>query len=757
MDANTILRELRGAGDTAWTVAKGAALEPVAGLYGLARLLRGDSLDAAVGGIEDVQGAGGGPSTREGQRNLEGIAKAIEWAGEKSGATAAMDRLGQASPAAGAATLAALGVIDPGRLGKARRIAKATMAVDRSTGQGMLPGMEQSAAQIREQRIADRNRTMAEDTAARERASEKVEATRQRVGDRYFDPGAMYQALDDPNTRREYDIATERMRDADRVWQREGVEDAYREMDELRAGRRPDEPLDEMMDRERALLRLKSEQPIISGENLIHMRGSAADLDTPTGTSTLRLSELPEPDAAAYVARHDAIGETRRLLRALSEHDRAMTPEAPDKPQWARDLTRDPTDLRGGTRPAGPGAWQREPGLQAPIPPSVEAFLRAIRDDDAAFQYGAMPRDAYDIEDFADAFGRRTGRRIDVDYEGDSDEPYKIEREKEHGRGEVMRDRWGEYKQEEKTHDPGDFPMYDESGDVKMIEAKGPTKDPDEPLMVKRVAEGGEPVREGGRYGGSQKYRFIKSEGGEPMRDERGDIKYEEVENPDYRGGDDALYLRSGRDEIKVSDWESGEPTVYAMDAGDSGALLYQTLLAHASKAGKEIGSSGLTGDNAFRLLSNTLANYARTGTNPRNVSGTASGERQPARGFASGPEIWRAESGEADARIRNSGGDPDALRFTGEGFTDASGAPLTPEAIRTDLERFSPAVERTKVGPKSAMRSAVFKWLEQATPEQAEAAARNWGKVGGPLFGVAGMAALLNAMRDDAQQDNAD
>ena len=50
-------------------------------------------------------------------------------------------------------------------------------------------------------------------------------------------------------------------------------------------------------------------------------------------------------------------------------------------------------------------------------------------------------------------------------------------------------------------------------------------------------------------------------------------------------------------------------------------------------------------------------------------------------------------------------------------------------------------------------MRSAVFKWLEKASPEEAEAAARNWSRIGGPLFGVGGLGVLVNAMREDEKR----
>ena len=63
---------------------------------------------------------------------------------------------------------------------------------------------------------------------------------------------------------------------------------------------------------------------------------------------------------------------------------------------------------------------------------------------------------------------------------------------------------------------------------------------------------------------------------------------------------------------------------------------------------------------------------------------------------------------------------------------------PTTPEALKVVFPKMSPRVKSSGVGIKTLMRSAVFDWLRDATPDQAAKVAREWGKKYGPLFGVA-------------------
>lgn len=116
MNIEDILRELRGAGDTALTIGKQAAMQPFAGVAGLANMLRagvtgGDPLEAGVSTIRGAEDVAGGPMTPEGGRNLQKIGGAVETV--MAPVTAGMDKLGAASPAAGAALAGLGGVIDP--------------------------------------------------------------------------------------------------------------------------------------------------------------------------------------------------------------------------------------------------------------------------------------------------------------------------------------------------------------------------------------------------------------------------------------------------------------------------------------------------------------------------------------------------------------------------------------------------------------------------------------------------------------------
>ena len=408
---------------------------------------------------------------------------------------------------------------------------------------------------------------------------------------------------------------------------------------------------------------------------------------------------------------------------------------------------------------------------------SVNAFLNAARSDPSIFTYGTMPENVPPgLEAMAEAFGRRAKEPLYVEYrDGYSDEPYKIEVPKEHGYGEVMRDRYGDYKGGDKLHEPGDYPMKDEYGDIKTYEVKGPPREDDVKVTAMKVAQGGEPVRD--RYGDTE-FVYKKSRGGEPVRDERGNQKYTKVENPDYEDTPEGIRLSSGKGHIDIEGYDEATPRhpayVTATEASSggrgTGSLMYQALLADASRSGKHIGTAGLTRDNQFRLLNNVLANVARTGVNTRDVTGTASGTRPRARGYASGPELWEALSGEADARVQGVGGDPNRLQFTGTGFT-LDGKPAHYDDVKMNIEELSPQFRsgtRTLVGPKSLMQSAIYKWLERATPEEAEMAAKGWASnVGKPVFGRArpeflgalaagsgGAAALINALRGDDERN---
>jgi hypothetical protein len=117
-----VLRELQGAGDTAWTIGKSALKQPVAGYAGLLDILRGKGLGSAVGTIEDVGAVE--PSTPEGARNLQAIGGAVESVGNALGNP--VDKIGEYSPLLGAGAAGFVETVDPTKVGgKAARAAKA--------------------------------------------------------------------------------------------------------------------------------------------------------------------------------------------------------------------------------------------------------------------------------------------------------------------------------------------------------------------------------------------------------------------------------------------------------------------------------------------------------------------------------------------------------------------------------------------------------------------------------------------------------
>ena len=117
-----ILRELQGAGDTAWTMGKSIVKQPFAGYKGLQSLAHGKGLDQAVQDIEDVGAVE--PATPEGARNLGAIGHAVESVGNALGNP--VDKLGELSPLLGAGAAGFIEVADPSKVaGKAARAAKA--------------------------------------------------------------------------------------------------------------------------------------------------------------------------------------------------------------------------------------------------------------------------------------------------------------------------------------------------------------------------------------------------------------------------------------------------------------------------------------------------------------------------------------------------------------------------------------------------------------------------------------------------------
>lgn len=130
---NVLRQELAGLGDTALTMGKNMVMQPVAGYAGLLDLARGRGLGSAVNAIDNTQALAGGPSTREGARNLQAVGDTIGLLTEPL--QAGVDVVGDASPLAGAALAGMGAAFDPtklGRVGKAAKAAKAGAAAERA-------------------------------------------------------------------------------------------------------------------------------------------------------------------------------------------------------------------------------------------------------------------------------------------------------------------------------------------------------------------------------------------------------------------------------------------------------------------------------------------------------------------------------------------------------------------------------------------------------------------------------------------------
>ena len=557
-------------------------------------------------------------------------------------------------------------------------------------------------------------------------------------------------------------------------------------IDRLRARRAPSMGPRDSFELERSIGLEKRDQPVI-GETTDYMAGSSGYYNPMRpGAEAALVHELPEADRPALTAHRDRQRQQNILrqdaedyaVQAEAEANKAP-PEAP-QPPWVADLLRTPSE--GGEAPANRAWWNKALGVRSAEPytgnptlmnrEAVEAFYAGGRDVPEMFEFGTAKQHAgaRSLEEMVQSYADASGKdlRASIEEGGGYDEDWSPPA-LEHGRGELMRDRHGDHKGEERTHEPGDWPMYDESGDVKKVELKGPTQT-GEPLMGKRKAEGGELKYD--EYGDTE-YDYKKSRGGETMRDEQGNIKYDEDAEPPYeeRNASGRIYI-PGKGGITFEGYgPDSEAHVNATRAGKEekggaggvGSLAYQALLSDAVRSGNQIGVGSLYPDNEYRMLANANINYARHGENPRDVSYTAPhlSDALRVRRYAKGPEIWRAETAEARRRLGLSGVDPHRVLFDGESFSiDGNLAP--PSEIKKRTLELSPHVgegtghsTRAGVGNKSLMRAAVFDWLRTATPEAAKAAAARWSKVGSPLFSVMGGVTLADVLRkkdDEAQ-----
>lgn len=795
-----ILRSQRdvgvGFGENALALGTGMGAQVAGGLHGISDLVRGRGVEKAAKSAQDTsERFTYEPRSDVGKRGLQNIGTAIETA-TKPVMENVVDPIGERSPALGAAILGGAALIGP-KGAKAKVRAPHTPRFDPGSVQQLIPGIEplsldQAHARARGELMRaqdamsfdDPNRALRFEYEPNWRGGgphyemdfregpKSDEGLHTYLGKRPV--GRITQrpipiaALEEPSSRT---IPQGEFASGGTVQAEVGAENFQRMMalrDKLRAAEgeaqaRGEEAtmtraraLNEGIGRRRALLKepdINAEQRLGLEEEILNkMRrrpmdvGGGRILEPTPGEGQFSnitwqdlLGNNAQEQAQAYLREHPGRldAQTRIVRRLRGEPETTYEPRrpAPDRASLSDVMGRDPN------------AMSRE---------SVNAFLTGGRSNPELFQYGVMPGpEVRSLDDFARHFGEVSNEPIDVSWShADSDEPSKIKTEKTHGRGEVMRDRYGDYKLAEAEE--GQV-KYDDRGNpvTKEVEIAGPLEEGDRGPLVKEVEK---TVPEGDAYMDEDgNYVYRKSEGGEPMRDERGHVKEEWQDNPDYTNSEfDEAQLSSPHGHIDI---RYDDPAyISATEAGKKGGqLLYQTALAHASRAGIDIGGGSLTDINAYRLLSNVLSNIARTGKNPRDVAGTSSGMAERARGQAKGPEVWRAEAEEGRSRLLAVGADPDRLQFDPEkGFT-LDGKPASPDDVKMNLGELSPSMARRGsyggVGQKSLMRNAVFQWLRNATPEDAQRVAAKWPKEWGPIFaGVGALGVGVGALQQEPQ-----
>ena len=776
---------------------------------------RSRALRDALRAIEDVSGSlTYAPRSDIGARGVANVAEGVEDA-LRPIARVTTDPLGEAHPALGAGVVAAANVIGP----KGRPKAREFRTDPGAPHQGLLPGVEPLSMQEALRAATDRVARAVDDAsftdpqtgleygyrqpgtsthAYRAEGPAGVSVGRGMPGDvevHHAASGLAQADLDAVAQLGGHQPVAQMMardaavRDAEGALEALFVEAAtaeipkrWRTIDELRARRSPDLEYRDAVALERQIRDEKNRLPVIDTETGTVWRRNPPDEVNPPyvreGSASGEYLYAQDVAPKTPIAQHDSLmrEQRERVTQALRERNAVedfiddMYPERTyDQPAWIEQLESSPLTyqnrLRGGRdNPANKVWWEIALGVRrdpaAMNPDTVKAFYEAVRDDPDFFQYGTMPRESefsrHDgLQEMADIFGQRAGKRIRWEEYGSSDEPEFNEVLKRHGRGSEMYDENGDFKMVPMEHSRGDVPMYDEHGNVKEREKLHPVHGK---MMVKREAEGGEPKRDSS---GDLQYDYKLSEGGEPKRDRDGNLMYEKEPNPDYSESSEGR-LSTNDGHLLIYGDLMDNPRVNAQAAGKSGALLYQTLLADASRRGYELAAGDLTDDNALRLLSNANSNWARTGINPRDLSHTDSGEAPSVRGMAEGPEIWRAEAEEARARIKSRGGDPDRLTFDGENFR-IDGDVVEAGDIKAQLSELSPefadvrdaltgrkTVAGTKVGLKTLQRMAFFNWLRQASPEAATAAAATLAKRYGPLFGVTGAGiGIADALRE--------
>ena len=225
---------------------------------------------------------------------------------------------------------------------------------------------------------------------------------------------------------------------------------------------------------------------------------------------------------------------------------------------------------------------------------------------------------------------------------------------------------------------------------------------------------------------------------------------------------------------VSIPKDKTREITVTSTQAGDAGELLYQVINTFGTKRGQNIDAGSLWPANQLRVLPNAASTAARFGKHPRDVSRAAPNlpKELRAKGVAPISQLLRTEGAEIARRLEAQGVDPDRVSFDGVQFL-LDGKPVTAADLKAKIPELSPAtVDKTTksptewdrkmwethgaIGQASLMRKALTEWLDAGiTPKQARKAAKNWARIGAPLFASIPPAAVglgLMGQSEDAE-----
>lgn len=148
--------------------------------------------------------------------------------------------------------------------------------------------------------------------------------------------------------------------------------------------------------------------------------------------------------------------------------------------------------------------------------------------------------------------------------------------------------------------------------------------------------------------------------------------------------------------------------------AGGDGKLLYQAAYQWLANNGRMAAPDvGLSEINQLRKVGNELSAQVRNGR-PSAVMNT-----DRLKGVQDIPALWAAESKESASRVPSVG----KLSFDGTQFLIGR-KPVTDADITASIAAIDPTFEQG-VGPMTAKRGAIYRWLQKASPEQAATAAK--------------------------------